>query len=307
MLAEVRVLAHALLKERSEASDRVAVVWVAGSRDRLGEHVGLVTAHVRETVDGPFSGHVTAKFPVTISGGGLYDLAVSDACQESQSTPRDAVLAELAGHVLAVGRPHPVRVAVDGCSAAGKTTLADELAVVLDARTARPVERVQIDFFKKAVCLRTAFPPDSPESHYLDSWDITAIRDELLVPLGLGGDRRYRTAVMDLPARTPIDGPVRVAADDMILIADGCFLQRPEVDPYWDLRIWVDIGFDEVLRRGVARDQVWMGSAALAEARYRSKYIPGERRYVNEVQPARRAELVVDNREPGAPRLTVRP
>jgi uridine kinase len=209
--------------------------------------------------------------------------------------------------VLAVVRPHPVRVAVDGCSAAGKTTLADELASVLNGRTARVVERVGIDYFKKAVSLRTAFPPDSPDSYYLDSWDNTAIRDELLIPLGPGGSRRYRTAVMDLPARTPLDGPVRVAAADMILIADGCFLQRPELDPYWDLRIWVDVGFDDVLRRGVARDQVWMGPAAQAEARYRTKYIPGEQRYLDEVRPAQRAELVVDNREPATPRLIVRP
>jgi uridine kinase len=65
------------------------------------------------------------------------------------------------------------------------------------------------------------------------------------------------------------------------------------------------VGFDKVLRRGLARDREWMGSAV--EARYRTKYIPGERRYVAEVRPRQRAELVVDNREPAIPRLMVRP
>ena len=111
---------------------------------------------------------------------------------------------------------------------------------------------------------------------------------------------------MDLPARTAIDGPVLLAPDDAVLIADGAFLQRPEFDPYWDLRIYVDVIFDEVLRRGIARDQQWMGSAADAEHRYRTKYIPGERRYVDEVRPADRAQVVVGNEDVTAPTLLIR-
>ncbi len=123
------------------------------------------------------------------------------------------------------------------------------------SRTGREVIRVGIDYFKRAVALRTAYPKDSPESYYLDSWDNAAIRDRLLIPLGPGGDRRYRAAIMDLPALNAIDAPVEVAPDDAVLVADGAFLQRPELDPHRDLRIYLDVGFDEVLRRGVARDR----------------------------------------------------
>ncbi|WP_179266491.1 uridine kinase [Asanoa hainanensis] len=213
----------------------------------------------------------------------------------------------LADAALAVDCSHPVRVAVDGCSAAGKTTLSDELAATLRERTAREVIRVSIDQFKRAVALRTRYPQDSPESYYLDSWDNDAIRDKLLVPLGPGGSRRYRHALMDFAALTPVDEPDRTAADDAVLVADGCFLQRPELEEHWDLRIFVDIPLDEVLRRGIARDQAWMSGAAAAEHRYRTRYIPGERRYLDEVQPQDRAQLVVDNRDFAAPRLTVRP
>jgi uridine kinase len=219
---------------------------------------------------------------------------------------RAETLADLAEVILAVERPHPVRVAIDGCSAAGKTTLADELAQVLASRTEREVIRAGIDYFKRAAELRTAYPHDSPEGYYLDTWNNEAIRDRLLIPLGPGGDRRYCTGVMDPSARTALETPVRVALDDAVLLADGAFLQRPELDDYWDLRVYVDVSFDEVLRRGIERDQQWMTSAAAAEHRYLTKYIPGERLYVDEIRPRERAQIVVNNEDPANPTLLIR-
>lgn len=214
---------------------------------------------------------------------------------------RTQALTELSDEVLSVERPHPVRVAIDGCSAAGKTTLADELADVLRARSDREIIRAGIDYFKRAPELRTAYPIDSPESYYLDTWDYDAVRDLLLLPLGPAGDRRYTTAIRDSSARTALDSPVQLASPDAVLLADGAFLQRPELDPHWDLRIYVHVSFDTVLRRGTARDQAWMDSAAAAEQRYLTRYIPGERMYVDDLHPADRAQIVVNNEDPAKP------
>lgn len=212
---------------------------------------------------------------------------------------RTEVLGELTELILDVRRPHPVRVAVDGCSAAGKTTLADEIADVLQERTDREVIRVGIDYFKKAPELRKAYPPASPESYYRDSWDNEAIRDRLLLPLGPGGDRRYTAGVRDLSAGVALGEPMRVASATAtaIVVADGAFLQRPELRDHWDLRLYVHVGFGTVLQRGIARDQAWMDSADAARARYESRYIPGERLYVAEVDPRARADVVIDNED----------
>jgi uridine kinase len=211
------------------------------------------------------------------------------------------VLGELAEAVLGVEVGHPVRVAIDGCSAAGKTTLADELAVVLQGVTGRQIVRVGADFFKRAYELRTAYPGDSPESYYLDSWDNDAIRDQLLRPLGPGGDRRFVLAVRDSSSRMVLDLPPQFALPDAVVLVDGAFLQRPELVELWDLRIYVHVGFDVVLRRGIARDQAWMDSAEDAERRYLSKYIPGERMYVEQVRPQQLAHIVVNNESPAQP------
>ena len=56
----------------------------------------------------------------------------------------------------------------------------------------------------------------------------------------------------------------------------------------------------------MSRDQAWMGSAVAAAHRYRTKYIPGERRYVAEVRPRERAQAVVGNEDVAAPNLVLR-
>ncbi|MEU7868612.1 uridylate kinase [Dactylosporangium sp. NPDC049140] len=219
------------------------------------------------------------------------------------TTPRQQVLDELARRVLVPRPDHPTRVGIDGHSAAGKTTLADELAAVLRGRTARPVLRVAVDHFKRHVDRRTQYPPGSPESYYFEMFDVDAIRDELLVPLGPLGSRRYRTQIMDFSGRTPVDSGVHVAPDDAILVADGGFLQKPALFRHWDLRVYVHIEVADVLHRGTARDQAWMVSAEAAAERYRTYYIPGEELYLAEVRPAERADIVIDNRDFDAPRI----
>jgi len=204
----------------------------------------------------------------------------------------------LADRILRIKTDHPVRVGVDGRSAAGKTTLADALAARLRERSGRPVIRAQLDHFMVMVEDRNAYPYDSPESYYLDSWNYPAIREQLLGPLGPGGDRRHRTA-LSTPSGRPLAGPPdEVAAEDAILLADGVFLQRPELAGCWDLVIYLRISLAESFRRGIERDAGWMGSAEEAERRYRSKYLPGEERYLAEVRPEDRADIVIDSTTP---------
>jgi uridine kinase len=229
--------------------------------------------------------------------------------EEEQPVPappagRDQVLERLAEAIAALQRPHPLRVAVDGCSAAGKSTLADELVGPL-RRRGRPVIRVSLDDFKRPLPARR-LPRDTPEGYYLDTYDYPVIRAELLEPLGPGGDRRYRPAVFDNATQAPVAVPARTADPRAVVLVDGAFLLREELDGLWEYRIFVDVGFDLVLARGVRRDQAFMASPAAARERYLRRYIPGERRYLRAVRPRERADVVVDNRDLERPRLAFR-
>jgi uridine kinase len=220
------------------------------------------------------------------------------------ATPRSEVIGQIARYVAAVERPHPVRVGIDGISAAGKTTLADELVEPLE-QLGRTVIRAQIDDFHRPMAERYQLGRLSPEGYYLYSFDYPAIRERLLLPLGPGGNRRYCPAVFDQPKDEPIDVPERQAMDDAILLADGIFLFRPELNDLWDIRIFVDADRQVATRRAIQRDLARGGTVASREEVYRERYNPGEQYYLATIDPRRRADLIVENTDPTRPWLAV--
>lgn len=219
---------------------------------------------------------------------------------------RTALLARLVELVAAPTLDRPTRVAVDGPDAAGKTTLADELAGALRA-TGREVIRASVDGFHRPRRARHARGPDSPHGYYADSFDHGALRAALLDPLGPGGSREYRTEVFDFRADAPLDGPVAQAPEGAVLVVDGVFLLRRELLDAWDVRIHVTVSPDETLRRALVRDLALLGSAEEVERRYRVRYLPGQELYEADARPREAADVVVVNDDPARPVLHVRP
>ncbi len=219
---------------------------------------------------------------------------------------RERAILDLARFLVAVERPHPLRVAIDGRTAAGKTTLADALVAPIE-RLGRPAIRIEIDDFHRPRAERRGRRELPPwRRYYLDSYDHPAIRAALL-PLGPGGDRRYRSALFDSYHDVPFDEPLRLAPPGAVVLVDGVFLCRPELDDLWDIRIFVEIDVGDTLRRGPIRDLAWRGGTVEEAARsYHTTYIPGEDHYLAVVRPADRADVVVDNRDPAAPQLRFR-
>src|SRR5215831_16372293 len=90
--------------------------------------------------------------------------------QDMDHGARDKMLGRLAEAVGPVTVTHPTRVAIDGPPAAGKTTLADELAVVLRAQ-GREVIRATIEGFLFPRAQRYRRGEYSPEGCYFDNHD----------------------------------------------------------------------------------------------------------------------------------------
>lgn len=218
---------------------------------------------------------------------------------------RDQLLSYLADAVGSVTIPHPTRVAFDGPPAAGKTTLADELAIVLRAQ-GREVIRASIESFLLPRSQRYRRGAYSPEGCYEDSFDYDALHSVLLEPLGPGGNRRFQQEVYDKSTDAALSRSLTTAPADAVLLFDGVFLLRPELIDRWDLRIFVAAAFEETLRRARTRDVAVSGSVAEVERRFHERYKPSQQHYSDTVRPTDLAHVVVHNDAPQQPAWEVR-
>jgi uridine kinase len=159
-------------------------------------------------------------------------LALVPLGRKDRALLRQRVLDELVRQIDAIHRPHPVRVAIDGIDA-GKTTLADELTLALLARQ-RAVIRASIDGFHRPRAERYRLGSESSIGYYEDSFNYESLQKLLLLPLGPGGHRKYRRVAFDLHQNAPATIPVETATSTAVLLMDGVFLLRPELNYYWD-------------------------------------------------------------------------
>lgn len=222
------------------------------------------------------------------------------------ATPeRRRLLDGLADAILAIRTPHPARVAIDGVDAAGKTTLADELGEIIGHR-GREVIRATVDRFANPATVRRQRGVASAEGYFHDSFDYQSLTAFLLRPLGPGGSRRYRRESFDIMRDAPIEAPKQVAAADAVLLLDGVFLHRPELDGWFEYSIYVRAGFDVTVARAEHRDLSNWGSRQAVRDRYEQRYVPGQRLYLASVDPESKASVVIDNNDPSLPSVVPR-
>lgn len=216
------------------------------------------------------------------------------------SGQRDDLIGSLAGEVCAI-RPGRVRVAIDGFTAAGKTSFGHELAVAI-RRRGRPTMRASLDDFKFPWrhAIEHGYDRTSGEGYYRNAYDFESARELLLRPASAEG-----SGAVVLCAHDPLTGDDHrditvTAAPDAVLIVDPVFAMRPEYAAFWDLTVWLDVPEALSLERGVGRDATREGRPE-ALALHAERYQPAERIYLDEVDPRSRADVVIDNTDFAAP------
>jgi uridine kinase len=216
------------------------------------------------------------------------------------ASPRRAALIASVGNQILRLSDERLRVAVDGLTAAGKTSFGHELATYVSAAR-RPVLRASLDDFKRPWRDRHRYDRESGPGYFRNAFDYEAVRSLLLEPAGSDGAGACVLCSIDPLTQVDHSAVVTDAPPGAVLIVDGVFAFRPEINAYWDFRIWLDIDAELSIRRGAARDADWAGSQA--ESVHRDRYLPAERLYLREVDPRRIVDLVVDNSDFAAPRI----
>jgi len=169
--------------------------------------------------------------------------------------------------------------------------LADELAALLPGSV-----RASLDDFHHARAHRHAHGRTG-ETVWERSFDVSAVRRELLDPWRRGAGSSYRRRWHDLTTdRLVEDAPCPVPPEG-VLVADGVFAQRPELADAWDLVVWVHADDSVRVARMAARD----GVPDDPDHPDQRRYLDAQAIYRWRCRPAEHADVVVDNSDPERP------
>ena len=215
---------------------------------------------------------------------------------------RKTIIKKIAEFIHQFPCSHPLRVAIDGVDASGKTTFADELAAWLE-NTRRQIIRASVDDFHYPKKIRRSQGDLSPQGFFNSSFNYPALIRHLLEPLGPSGSLRFKPAAFNLQKDRSITPSTQTAQPDAILLLDGIFLLRPQLISFWDLTIYLHTDFDQSFSRGIARDAKLYGSEEEASRRYQARYIPGQKLYLAEVHPQDKADILIDNSNLDSPSI----
>jgi uridine kinase len=215
------------------------------------------------------------------------------------SPSRRAALEALAAELLHnYGRGRTI-VAVDGPTAAGKSTFADDLAVELRKRgpgtQGHDVFRASIDDFLRPRAARYARGRDSAKGRYEDAYDYSVFRRVLIEPFGMNGSTGFVTAAWDEHRDRQIEPKWLTGPVDAMLIVDGSYLLRPELRGLWNASIWLDAEASVREQRMRERDGIEPGTP-------RAERYAGALKLYEKTRPREAATIIVDNTDPDAPR-----
>lgn len=213
---------------------------------------------------------------------------------------RATVLRMIADHIgtTDTGR---VRVAIDGPTAAGKTSFGHELAGML-SDDGRDVFRASLDDFKRPWAERHKYDRFTGEGYYRNAYDHEAVRRLLLEPASPDGDGVAALCSIDPITQVRHDGTTVHIPADGVLIVDGLFTLRPELVASWDYRVWLEVEGKLSIERGAARDADRDGLEEAATL-HRDRYGPALDLYLAEADPLAQADVIIDNTDFENPRV----
>lgn len=208
---------------------------------------------------------------------------------------RRDVIAATVDEILHNYRRGRIAIGVDGRTASGKSTFADDLAHEF-GRRGFATARASLDDFLKPAEQRYARGRFSPEGYYDDAYAYDVFRRVLIEPFRLGGSAAFVTAAYDRVREVQLEPKWRTGPEDLFLIVDGGFLDRPELKGVWNYTIWLDA--DDAVRaeRLQQRDGIAPGSD-LAR-----RYEGAHAIYEKDAKPRQAAIAIIDNTDPEHPR-----
>jgi len=188
----------------------------------------------------------------------------------------------------------PIIIGVNGVDTSGKTEFSIGLQRFLEHRGFH-TQMIHLDDFHNQRYVR--MKDNSPEGYISNAFDMKTL-EKLLDEIKAGPiDRKIN--LLDLDSDTYTNMQHYKTTGKSVVILEGTMLYRPPLDSLFTYKIFLDISFDEVLRRAIIRDVPKYGKDFLQK--YIDRYIPAQKIYLDRFHAKENSHLIIDNNDFGKP------
>jgi len=182
-------------------------------------------------------------------------------------------------------------IGINGVDTAGKTEFTARFSRYLEAVGHRNTVLTIDDFHNHSDVRKMG--PDEITAYEQNAFDYRKIIQEVLEPLTEHGSLDTVVTCLNLETDMYEKKMHLIIHPDNTLLLEGVLLFREPLKKYFEGKIFLYIPFDEVLSRARDRDLPRFGDDVIDK--YRRKYIPVQKRYLQEWNPMRTSDMVVDN------------
>jgi phosphoglycolate phosphatase len=199
-------------------------------------------------------------------------------------------------------------IGINGIDASGKTTFTESYARYLN-HIGYKTAVIHLDDYHNPLALRRGDqsksggnPSDDIGAYYSYAFNYAQLIEEVLEPMMRHGSVDKDVLCLNLDT-DQYENTVHYQIDsDTVVLIEGVLLFRPPISCYLQSKIFLQIGFGEMLRRARIRDVPKYGEAFMKK--YTDKYIPVQKRYLKEYAPDKTCDILIDNSDFLYPKLS---
>ena len=193
----------------------------------------------------------------------------------------------------------PYIIGINGIDTSGKTFFTEKLEEFLSEKEIK-VQCIHGDDFHFPKKIRYEGDNES-YNYFYKSFDFEKMIREILSPVKKGEKVEKELVLLNLETDMYSLRKNYSIDSGTIVLLEGVFLFQEKLIPYIDLKIFLSIDFDICLERAKKRDLSILKDDV--ERKYRDKYIPAQKLYIQDYKPLDIAEIVIDNKDYFNPRL----
>lgn len=193
----------------------------------------------------------------------------------------------------------PLIIGVNGIDTSGKTVFSKKLEKYLKNKGYK-VQLIHIDDFHNPREIRYS-GENQVEKYFNRSFNLEFLVKKILKPIKDNGMLHDKFMLLNLETdKYDIEKQYKID-NNTIVILEGVFILREEIEPYLDYKIFIHVPFEQCKTRALKRDVPLHGNDILKK--YDTKYIPTQKYYLDKYPPEKYVDIIIENSDWDKPRI----